>query len=601
MKKTGLNKIELTNKLNELLMDQDKEGLVLSLNGEWGIGKTVFWKKYSEENLAKDDKGKVAYISLFGKDSLETINSTILLEISKKQENLKIIKSLGQKYNAALGAINNLTYGIGGVLGSAILSALDDDFFENKIICFDDFERISDKLSHKDIMGLISNLKEDKKCKIVMIMHQDKIGKNTNTPQSYDINSTNIDENKNVNLNFSTQNNSEFNEYKEKLVDIELFYSPLIEDLYFLVENRLEHEAFKSYILKYLIDKNIKNIRVIKRIIRALNDFSFILEWEFLNKQVKQEIIENILEISAVYSRFHFSDFSALSKYRHDISFSHYLDEEKKIEVNKEYEEMLEYIYHDIEYQITPLTEVVTEYIKTNIIDIDKLEYVAKEKSNIQDSSNLGDEIRTLENDYSFNLQYKNEDFVKQMYKLFNENKKNIINIVNPENFIFYIEQLKTIDEDNIEKYDKLAKIASKIYIANFLRKNADHKSYFSKDLNFIKEKIEGLDIYTDKIYSRLIRSRLSDIDNVKTAIKNINEGQYSSSTIDMLASLSKDECKKHILQDAEITESIYYFLRHTNISELDEFRKISISVLTEIGNENPEMKYRIDRIFKLI
>lgn len=146
-----------------------------------------------------------------------------------------------------------------------------------------------------------------------------------------------------------------------------------------------------------------------------------------------------------------------------------------------------------------------------------------------------------------------------------------------------------------------MTKIAAKIYIANFLKKNADYKSYFAKDLNFIKEKIEGLDIYADKIYSRLIASRLSDIENVKIAIKDINEGKYNSSTIDMLASLSKDVCKKHILQDSEITKSIFYFLRHTNINGLDEFKKILISVLTEIGNENPEMKYRIDRIFKLI
>lgn len=193
MSKTGLDRTELTIKLNELLNDaKNKEGFVLSLNGEWGIGKTKFWEKYSKENLIKDDKEKVAYISLFGKDSLEAINSTILLEISKKQEKLKLLKGLKQKYNAALGTINNLTYGIGGVLGSALLSALDNDFFENKIICFDDFERISDKLSHKDVMGLISNLKEDKKCKIVMIMHQDKICNDTSTLQSYDINSTQL-------------------------------------------------------------------------------------------------------------------------------------------------------------------------------------------------------------------------------------------------------------------------------------------------------------------------------------------------------------------------------------------------------------------------
>lgn len=581
MSKTGLDKTELTIKLNKLLNDaKNKEGFVLSLNGEWGIGKTVFWKNYSQENLIKDDNEKVAYISLFGKDSLEAINSTILLEISKKQKNLNLVKGLKQKYNAALSTINNLTYGIGGVLGSALLSALDNDFFENKIICFDDFERISDNLSHKDIMGLISNLKEDKKCKIVMIMHQDKITDHTDN-----------------------EKNNKFNEYKEKLVDIELYYSPSIEDLYSLVENMLEHENFKSYMLKYLIDKDIKNLRIMKRIIRALNDFSFIMEWEFLNEQIKQEIIENILEISSIYARFHFSDFIALSKYSFDKRMTGLWNKERKKDfpINQTYEDILKYIYYGFKYQITPITEVVTEYIKTNIIDIDKLEYVSKEKSKNQNSSNLVHEIHSLQNNYSFNLQYKNEDFSKQMYNLFIENKKNIINIIDPNNFIFYIEQLKTIDEENINRYDKLATISGKIYIADFLTKNADYKSYFSKDLNFIKENVEGLDTYADKIYSRLIKSKVSDINNIKIALFDIKEGKYTSTTIDILASLSKDECKRYLLQDADIAESIYNFLRYTNISELDEFKRISISALTEIGNENPEMKYRIDRLLKLI
>lgn len=194
-----------------------------------------------------------------------------------------------------------------------------------------------------------------------------------------------------MNLNFSTQNSSEFNEYKEKLVDIELFYSPSIEDLYSLVESRLEHKDFKSYIFKYLIDKNIKNIRMMKKIIMALNNFSFILEWEFLNEQIKQEIVENILEISAVYSRFHFSDFNTISKYTADKALSTRKDikVKNKFSIQELYEEILKYIYYNIEYQVTPITEVVIEYIKTNIIDINKLEYIAKEKSNIQDSSSL--------------------------------------------------------------------------------------------------------------------------------------------------------------------------------------------------------------------
>jgi hypothetical protein len=45
------------------------------------------------------------------------------------------------------------------------------------IICFDDFERLSSKIDLKDIMGLISYLKEQKICKILLIMNEKELDK----------------------------------------------------------------------------------------------------------------------------------------------------------------------------------------------------------------------------------------------------------------------------------------------------------------------------------------------------------------------------------------------------------------------------------------
>jgi hypothetical protein len=46
---------------------------------------------------------------------------------------------------------------------------------ENVIVCFDDFERISDKLKLKDVLGLISELKEQKKCTVVLILNKKEL------------------------------------------------------------------------------------------------------------------------------------------------------------------------------------------------------------------------------------------------------------------------------------------------------------------------------------------------------------------------------------------------------------------------------------------
>ena len=42
-------------------------------------------------------------------------------------------------------------------------------------VCFDDFERKSDKISTRDILGLVSNLKEHRNCKVALIINHDAL------------------------------------------------------------------------------------------------------------------------------------------------------------------------------------------------------------------------------------------------------------------------------------------------------------------------------------------------------------------------------------------------------------------------------------------
>ncbi len=69
-------------------------------------------------------------------------------------------------------------------MGSAIIECLsffEKKDFENIVICFDDFERLSNKLSLKDIFGLISEIKEQKNCHIVMIFNAGELILDNNT------------------------------------------------------------------------------------------------------------------------------------------------------------------------------------------------------------------------------------------------------------------------------------------------------------------------------------------------------------------------------------------------------------------------------------
>lgn len=612
----GLNKEELIKKLNKILItdiEKYKDGLVISIDGVWGVGKTVFWKEYVIKHLVcKDNKCKykvndIAYVSLFGKDSIEAINSEILLKVSREARTLGILKKVKENYSPALKEINKMTQGIGGVLGSAALSILSDADFRDKIICFDDFERISDNISHKDVMGLISSLKEDKKCKIVMIMHQDKMESKNREDSSYDITSTKLDDKRNVSFHFNTSKaeNNEYTEYKEKIVDVELFYSPSIDSLFNVVKNNIEYEPFKEYTIKYLKDTNIKNIRVMKRIVTALNDFSFIKDWDFLHKNSEIQIAENILEVSTIYALYHFSDLDSLYSYTSAKATHHMLNIQsngnmKNFIIDEKKEAILDYINYNREYIITPVAEVLEKYVKTSIVDKEKLRNIIEEDSIGFFASNLYDEIIKLGREYLKDLSYSSIKYSEKLYSLLQKDIKKIISLVKPNNFLFYIEELIKIDKDREKEYKELLITAGKYYIDDYLAKDYSEKSYRESEYDILISSNQELKKYADDKSKKTIEENRVDLEVINKAIINISTSTYFTSDIDLLKFISKDECKNFLLTNIEFTEYSFDFLRKTSISELDSFRENLINALKELAEDNQDLKYRIERIFKI-
>jgi len=45
----------------------------------------------------------------------------------------------------------------------------------NQIVCIDDLERVGDGLSIKDVLGLVSFLKDQRKCKIVLLLNNEEL------------------------------------------------------------------------------------------------------------------------------------------------------------------------------------------------------------------------------------------------------------------------------------------------------------------------------------------------------------------------------------------------------------------------------------------
>jgi hypothetical protein len=108
------------------------------------------------------------------------------------------------------------------------------------VICIDDFERRGRDLCVRDVLGLINNLKEIKKCKICLILNDEAL----------------------------EEDGAEFRKYLEKVVDTTLKFTPSAEDCARIA--LAEKSEIGNLLAEYCVKLGISNIRVIKKIERSV-------------------------------------------------------------------------------------------------------------------------------------------------------------------------------------------------------------------------------------------------------------------------------------------------------------------------------------------
>ena len=153
--------------LKDFITNNEHNDLIV-LSGDWGVGKTYFWNNIITSHIEKDKLVKYSYVSLFGINSIERLKNAIIANQVLLKDNIgnKIKKAFTFIRTNALKSpvIRNYT---GNLIDEIIFSSL------NKIIiCFDDIERIGKELSIKDFIGIVTQLKETKNCKIIIILNE---------------------------------------------------------------------------------------------------------------------------------------------------------------------------------------------------------------------------------------------------------------------------------------------------------------------------------------------------------------------------------------------------------------------------------------------
>ncbi len=165
----------------------DKDRLALCLRGKWGVGKTHTWETLLAEAFKSNNAypSRYAYVSLFGLESLGDVRRS-LFENTVESAAFKTVKPFeattssvserlshfASKWRAGAGIIRGIPV-IADYSGLAEKAGFLD--VRDQIVCFDDLERMSEHLALKDVLGLISFLKEKKRCKVVLLLNSEAL------------------------------------------------------------------------------------------------------------------------------------------------------------------------------------------------------------------------------------------------------------------------------------------------------------------------------------------------------------------------------------------------------------------------------------------
>ena len=157
-------------------LSMDTSGALL-VTGDWGCGKTYYFKNELFNEVSLKSSHIPIIVSLFGTTELKEIPERILYAYLDATGGESAPLGTIAKYakNIASAVSSLATYvDVDKILGSRdwIYRILPN----NILICFDDLERVADKFAINDILGIVNDLVENRKYKVILIANESFIG-----------------------------------------------------------------------------------------------------------------------------------------------------------------------------------------------------------------------------------------------------------------------------------------------------------------------------------------------------------------------------------------------------------------------------------------
>lgn len=556
----------LIKQLDTLLDLKNEEGIAISFQGSWGIGKTFFWNYYITHKLGDT---KFVNISLFGINSLEDIKKQIVLKIYDSNKISNFIKN-----NPIIGKVIESKWGVDV---SLIASNFEKDDFKNIVVCFDDFERISSNLSLSEILGFISELKEQHNCKVVLINNNDML--KTQDELNHKKHIRKNKDGKLVERFFTTQTNNQeiFDKYTEKIIDVTLKYEPHLKDnIRFLKEKNSDKSYIDWELLEKLFstikDDNKKlNIRLMKQVIMKLELLAEVLNLENIDLKLKNGILVEI--------------FKGVIQDKIDLTYLN-LEIRTPYTLKNSFETIIKKHSVDLEF-------FKTEIEKFNL-------------SIVQEESQraLYQKIQDTYFKYLYELEYDDNSFVKDFYELLNTTDTDIVQLVGLSNFEVYIKDFLKELGTELTKYDTLFIEKAKIYIKNNISTLENLDIFTKQGVDRVLNDYQELQKYYETLKTQKVEEKTNSKDDIKELInKLLSDKGRNKQTEEILSNIDTKYHKEWMINDREYFELIFNFVDwikgFSGDKPFSEMYKNIMTIYRELSEEKKykyKMKFIIER-----
>ncbi len=123
---------------------------------------------------------------------------------------------------------------------SSVIDSLSFLAVNKTLVCIDDFERKGDDLNIKEILGIVAMLKEQKNCKVVLILNNEILKK--------------------------ADTKNEYQQFREKVIDINLMFNPTAAESTDILAWQNKEDFLYKKLREFAISLKIRNIRILKKI-----------------------------------------------------------------------------------------------------------------------------------------------------------------------------------------------------------------------------------------------------------------------------------------------------------------------------------------------